>query len=93
MVWFSYKQDTMYLPSNLIAKLDATVKRSGVLEIDFSKVKRLLLGQGLLFQRPLEGEVLYQQISKVIGWFGKLEHLTLASEDPGNHPGHTLVDF
>jgi hypothetical protein len=45
MVWFFYKQDTVYLPSNLIAKLDATVKRSGVLEIDFSKVKRPPLGQ------------------------------------------------
>jgi hypothetical protein len=45
MVWFSYKQDTMYLPSNLIAKLDATVKRLELLEIDLSKVKRLLLGE------------------------------------------------
>jgi hypothetical protein len=58
--------------------------------LDFSNVKKLLLGQPFadLIQHPGSK---YERICEVIGWFGKLEHLSLVSEDPAGTPFNSIL--
>ncbi|KAE9365117.1 hypothetical protein N431DRAFT_419997 [Stipitochalara longipes BDJ] len=92
LTWFSYKQDTLYLSSEVVGRvLNTDELGTEILGIDFNKVQRLLLGVSGC-TRPAHARMKYEHICKVIGWFGQLKHLTLVSEHHKPANCDTLVD-
>ena len=89
LTWFSYKQDTLYLSSELVDTIQQSPDMDAdILGIDFSKIRRLLLGSGTCHS-PNHARLK----CKVIGWFGQLKHLTLVSENSDTLVCDTLVDL
>jgi hypothetical protein len=84
-VWFSYKQDTLYLSRSVVENLLHSDLKQDEFGLEFSNVKKLLLGQPISDWLQHSGTK-YERICEVIGWFGKLEHLALVSEDPAGVP-------